>query len=102
MCINTTLRIYIASAFMPAFWGAVSLITLSSVPLASLLVIQRIVEDQARSSAVTSRQAASPGSNDNGMPARTSYAVVSLLCMLVMAALFGTSNTDFGTISITT
>ncbi|KAK0328755.1 hypothetical protein LTR54_000193 [Friedmanniomyces endolithicus] len=51
---------------MPAFWGAVSLITLSSVPLASLLVIQRIVEDQARSSAVTSRQAASPGSNDDG------------------------------------
>ncbi|KAK0882035.1 hypothetical protein LTR87_004204 [Friedmanniomyces endolithicus] len=74
---------------MPAFWGAVSLITLSSVPLASPFVIQRIVEDQARSSAITSRQAASPGNNDNGMPARTSYAVVSLLCMLVMAALFG-------------
>ncbi|KAK1052476.1 hypothetical protein LTR74_016497 [Friedmanniomyces endolithicus] len=74
---------------MPAFWGAVSLITLSSAPLASLLVIQRIVEDQARSSAITSRQAASPRNNDNGMPARTSYAVVSLLCMLVMAALFG-------------
>ncbi|KAK1006765.1 hypothetical protein LTR54_006522 [Friedmanniomyces endolithicus] len=74
---------------MPAFWGAVSLITLSSVPLASLLVIQRIVEDQARASAIISRQAASPGNNDNGTPARTSYAVVSLLCMLVMAALFG-------------
>ena len=31
-----------------------------------------------------------PSTNDNGAIARSSYAGISLLCMLVMAALFGT------------
>jgi len=35
------------------------------------------------------RQAASAGQDDDGTAARASYAVVSLLCMLVMASLFG-------------
>ncbi|TKA61372.1 hypothetical protein B0A55_12014 [Friedmanniomyces simplex] len=74
---------------MPAFWGAVYLRTLSFAPIASLLVIQRIVDNQTESPDIAPRQAASPGTNDNGVPARTSYAVVSLLCMFIMAALFG-------------
>lgn len=36
------------------------------------------------------RQAAAPGTNDDSSAARASYPVISLLCMLLMATLFGT------------
>lgn len=39
---------------------------------------------------LNSRQAAAPGTNDVSSAARASYAVVSLLCMLLMATLLGT------------
>jgi hypothetical protein len=36
------------------------------------------------------RQAASKATNDNSSAARASFAAVSLLCMMLMASLFGT------------
>ncbi|KAK5702506.1 hypothetical protein LTR17_022254 [Elasticomyces elasticus] len=71
---------------MPGFWGSASLCLLSTIPLASLFVIPQIMDKLPE---IMPRQAATPGNNSNGTPARASYAIVSLFCMFIMAALFG-------------